>query len=294
MLTSSIFLHALTLSSAILTAANEPAAADDVKRRIELKSGISMAYREAGPRDAPPLIMLHGLGDTSRSWTLMLPDLSRSHRVYLLDQRGHGETAAPACCYALADFAYDVVTFMDAMKIDSAVIAGHSLGSFVAQHLASAYPSRVRRLILLASSDTTVGLEFIDWLWGKTLTFDTGIPNAFIDEWQSNPTPVKPDFLSKIKVETAAVPIHVWKNTARVLLTEDHRRFLSEVKTPALILWGEKDPAFPADCQERLRKALPHARFKSYPDVGHNPHWEIPGPIASEIEAFIRPAGPTQ
>ena len=77
-----------------------------------------MRYLVAGPEGGAPLVLLHGLGDTSRSWSLVLPDLARRHRVYVPDQRGHGDTEGPACCYALADLSYDVVAFMDAMRID--------------------------------------------------------------------------------------------------------------------------------------------------------------------------------
>jgi pimeloyl-ACP methyl ester carboxylesterase len=247
-----------------------------------------MRYLAAGPEGGAPLILLHGLGDTSRSWSLSLPDLARRHRVYVLDQRGHGDTEAPACCYTVPDLAYDVVAFMDAMKIDKAAMAGHSMGSFIGQHLAAAYPQRVSKLVLLGSSDMTGGTEIVDWLWDKTRAFDTGISPDFVDEWQSNPTPVNPEFLAKVKTETAAVSPHVWKGVARMFLTEDHRRFLGDIKAPTLILWGEKDAAFPKAAQDRLQKALPGAVFKAYPQVGHNLHWEIPKQVAEDIEAFLK------
>jgi pimeloyl-ACP methyl ester carboxylesterase len=247
-----------------------------------------MRYLAAGPEDGSPLILLHGLGDTSRSWTLVLPDLARRHRVYMPDQRGHGDSEAPACCYSLAVLAYDVVAFMEAMKVDKAAVAGHSLGSFVAQYLASAYPQRVSQLVLLGSSDTTVGVESIDWLWGKARAFESRISPEFVDEWQSNPTPVPPDFLAKVKAETAAVPPHVWKAVARTLSTEDQRRFLSEIKAPTLVLWGEMDAMFPRANQERLHKAVPGAAFRAYPKVGHNLHWEIPRQVAGDLEAFLQ------
>jgi pimeloyl-ACP methyl ester carboxylesterase len=287
LLAPSALLCNLAFSAAIFTAGTEPAADGSGKRHVSLKSGITMAYQEAGPEDGPPLILLHGLGDTSRSWIFLLPELAKRNRVYVLDLRGHGQTEGPACCYALPDLAYDVVTFMDAMKIESAAIVGHSLGSFIGQHLAAAYGSRVRRLVLIGSADTTVGIEVVDWLWSQTMTFDAGLSSAFVDEWQSNPTPVNADFLAKVKSETSAVPVRVWKGVARALLTEDHRRFLDEVKAPTLILWGEKDPMFPRACQDRLQKALPHAVFKAYADVGHNVHWEIPKQVTEDIEAFI-------
>lgn len=281
----------LALSSVLTFAvAAADAASPDIgdKRSVALKSGITMRYLVAGPEGGAPLVLLHGLGDTSRSWTLVLPDLARRHRVYVPDQRGHGATEAPACCYALPDLAHDVVAFMDAMKIDRAAVAGHSLGSFVGQYLATAYPDRVTRLVLLGSSDTTVGTDIMEWLWDKTRGFDTGISAEFVDEWQSNPTPVDPDFLARVKAETAAVPPHVWKSVARTLLTEDHRRFLGDIKAPTLVLWGEKDAVFPQGNQDRLQKALPGAAFRPYPKVGHNLHWEIPQQIGQEILAFLQ------
>jgi pimeloyl-ACP methyl ester carboxylesterase len=142
--------------------------------------------------------------------------------------------------------------------------------------------------VLLGSSDTTAGSETVGWLWDQARTFDKGVPTAFVDELQSSPTPVDADFLAKVKAETFDVPPHVWKGLARMFLVEDHRRFLSDIKAPTLILWGEKDAAFPKAAQDRLHKAIPGAVFKAYPEVGHNLHWEIPRQVAEDIEAFLK------
>jgi pimeloyl-ACP methyl ester carboxylesterase len=56
-----------------------------------------------------------------------------------------------------------------------------------------------------------------------------------------------------------------------------------------LILWGEKDPCFPAQHQEGLRRLLPAAQFKPYANMGHNPHWEIPARVAADLRAFLEP-----
>ena len=280
--------HLLALTSALVSPVAASPASLDEKQSVVLRSGITMKYLVAGPEDGAPLLLLHGLGDTSRSWALVLPALARRHRVYMPDQRGHGDTAAPACCYTLPDLAYDMVAFMDAMRIDRAAVAGHSMGSFIGQHLAATHPQRVTRLVLLGSSDTAVGNEVVGWLWEKTKTFDTRISPDFVEEWQANPTPVDPDFLAKVKTETAAVAPHVWRAVARTLLTEDHRRFLGDIKALTWVLWGEKDPMFLADGQDRLQKAIPGAVFKAYPRVGHNLHWEIPKQVAADIEGFLQ------
>jgi pimeloyl-ACP methyl ester carboxylesterase len=280
-------LYTLALASVAACAPSVAHANEDGSRSVALKSGITMRYAVAGPAGGDPLLLLHGLGDTSRSWSLVLPTLARRHRVYVVDQRGHGQTEAPACCYALADFAGDAIGFLDAMKVEKAAVAGHSLGSFVAQYLATVYPQRVSRLVLMGSSDAPSESEAVAWLWSKAQAFEGRVSAEFVDEWQSNPTPVEASFLAKVKAETAAVPLQVWKGVARTLLAEDRRRFLREIRVPALILSGEKDPMFPPADQERLREALPNARLKVYPKVGHNLHWEIPAPVAEEMAAFL-------
>jgi pimeloyl-ACP methyl ester carboxylesterase len=263
------------------------AAEDTPKRSVVLKSGITMKYVVAGPESGEPLLLLHGLGDSSRSWTFVLPALARRHRVYAVDQRGHGGTEAPACCYALADLAYDAVAFLDAMKVQRASVVGHSLGSFVAQHLATAYQARVAKLVLMGSSDAPSSSDAVAWLWDQAKTFEGPVSTAFVEEWQSNPTPVEAVFLSKVKAETGAVPPHVWRGVARAILTEDQRRFLADLRAPVLILAGEKDPMFPPADQERLRKAVPNAVLKVFPQVGHNFHWEVPKPVGEELAAFL-------
>ncbi|HYH06981.1 MAG TPA: alpha/beta hydrolase [Thermoanaerobaculia bacterium] len=277
------FLLLPLLFSFALTAAVQGA----TTRTIALESGVTVRYVEAGPREAPPLLLLHGLGDTSRSWSLMLPELAKSHRVYAFDQRGHGAASAPRCCYALADLAWDAIAFMDAMKIERASVVGHSMGSFVAQHLAAHHPERVQKIVLIGSSDTTVGNETVAWLWEQTGTFDRGISTEFVEQWQSNPLPVDAEFLALVKRETAAVRPHVWRGVARTLMTEDQRPFARAIRQPTLILWGEHDPAFPAANQQRLQEALPQATFRRYDKAGHNVHWEIPTRVAEDILRFL-------
>jgi non-heme chloroperoxidase len=285
-----MFKHALIALGIVFLSA---APAEAIQRKLALNNDITISYVEQGPKDAPPLILLHGLGDTSRSWSLMLPELAKTHRVYALDQRGHGATTAPRCCYALADMSYDVVAFMEAKKIERAAVVGHSMGSFVAQYLAAHHPERVSQLVLIGSADTTVGTEIVEWLWSQLGTFEGGLTAEFVDQWQSNPLPVDEAFLRAVKKETSDVPMHVWKSVATTLLTDDQRRFLPAIQVPVLILWGEKDPGFLRPNQERLQSALSRATLKAFPEAGHNPHWEIPSQVAREIGTFLAPQPPS-
>ncbi|QRG67996.1 alpha/beta fold hydrolase [Brevibacillus choshinensis] len=259
-----------------------------MKLSISLKTGIEMKYVEAGPPDAPVLILLHGLTDSSRSWSLSLPKLAENYHVYVLDQRGHGDSDAPDSPYRLSDFAEDVISFMDALSIEKASIAGHSMGSFVAQLIAITHPQCVTNLVLVGSADKTAGNETLDWLWENIQQFQGKVDPAFLEEWTSTPTPVDPEFLARLKEETAAVPVYVWKHATQMLMTEDFSAHLSEIKVPTFIIWGEQDAVFPYEDQVRLQAAIPQAKFQSYPDVGHNIQWEIPQQIGEDIASFVK------
>jgi 3-oxoadipate enol-lactonase len=78
--------------------------------------GIRLAYRESGPACAPPLLLLHALGENSADWDLVAAALAASWHVYALDLRDHGRSDWPGS-YTLALLRDDVLAFLDALKL---------------------------------------------------------------------------------------------------------------------------------------------------------------------------------
>ena len=259
------------------------------KQAVALPNGVTLRYVEAGPADGHPLILLHGLTDTSRSWSMTLPLLERKYHVLIPDQRGHGASDAPACCYAVPDFAGDLVALMDAEGIAKATVVGHSMGGFIAQYTAIAYPERVDRLVLVATGASGVGNETLDWVLeqARTLTQPIDPKSKFIEEWTSNSNPVDAVFLEHVKPETARTPPQTWTGATLGLMVEDHRHLLPRVRAPVLILWGDQDPILPEASQKLLREALPGAEYKVYEKAGHNLLWEQPEQVAQDIIGFV-------
>src|SRR5687767_1188831 len=110
---------------------------------VTLANGLRLPYIEQGDPAGIPVIMLHGITDSMRSFEPVLPYLPSSIRAIALTQRGHGDAARPADGYTCGDFAADVPGVMDALGIARAVIVGHSMGSYDAQRVALDYPERV-------------------------------------------------------------------------------------------------------------------------------------------------------
>src|SRR5919112_182230 len=154
-------LFGLSLAGSLAAQADEALQAgwSAQKRAVNSSTGVELKVIEMGPSDAAPVLLLHGLTDSSRSWSMLASDLADHYHLVIPDLRGHGESDRPECCYTVKDFATDTIGLMDALNIPQAAIIGHSMGSLVAQQIAIDRPDRVSRLVLVGSTATAAGNE---------------------------------------------------------------------------------------------------------------------------------------
>ena len=289
---------AFALMACVLVTLGVPAAAQppvdqaswaSLKKEVRLPNGLRMAYVEAGDPKGEPLLLLHGYTDSSRAFSLMLPYLSR-YRLLIPDQRGHGASDAPECCYGSSQFAYDARLFLDALGVKRAAVAGHSLGSMVAISLAADYPDRVSKIVLIGST-ALVPVKRGDWLYDSAAAVKERLDPAtqFARDWHpaNQPTPVDPAFAEAMNADLYRIPGHVWRGVMRELSSVPVGRHAADVKAPVLVLSGGKDALFPAEHHQSLLKAFPHARAHVFPDLGHNPNWEQPEQVAAAMTPFL-------
>jgi 3-oxoadipate enol-lactonase len=108
---------------------------------------VDLAYLLSGPADAPPLVLLHALGERAIDWDVVSGPLSARRRVYAVDLRGHGDSEWTGD-YSLELMRDDVLALLDGADLDDVDLVGHSLGGVVAYLVAATRPERVRRLVL--------------------------------------------------------------------------------------------------------------------------------------------------
>ena len=258
---------------------------------VHLSTGLRMHYAERGDRTGEAILFLHAYVDSWYWFSRVLPLLSSSYHALAPDQRGHGDSERPECCYAVDDFAADVDAFMDALGVDETTLVGHSSGGLIAQRVALNYPQRVSRLVLIGSPITLVHNEALIELGEEMLALEDPIPPEFIREFVKSTIyhPVPEEFLAGAVSECLKVPARVWRDYWKgVLLTVDDTARLSEIGAPTLILWGEWDALLPRDEQERRAAAVPDATLKVYPDTGHAVAAERPEWVVRDLEAFMR------
>lgn len=306
-----------TSASGDKTTVDPPAgsAASFTKESVALPTGITMKYVEMGNLDSDEVvILLHCYTDTARSFYSTAEALAAKApnlHIFIPDQRGHGETSmptdagcaeAPEGCFEPADFAADLLAFMDEMGIDKAHLVGHSMGSFAAQELALTSPERVQSITLIGTSASVVGSQvltefviktMIEGMWGAALQkqrpdfqwprdayeltprdADPSVETWLAQNWVADPT-ADLAFLKAALPESADIKLGAWLGVARALLETDNRERLAELTVPTFVIWGKQDPFFyEKPDQENLRKALDAAveacktyyYFKAYGD----------------------------
>lgn len=274
--------------------ASAPAALEDSSSQpregsVRLSTGVTLRYVEQGRQDGPVVVFLHGYTDSHHTWDLDLPRFSRDFHIYALDQRGHGDSSRPACCYTQQAFARDVVAFLNAKRVSRAVLVGHSMGSFIAQQVALDFPYRVKGLVLVGSAPTVAGNEVALGLKEVVDTLTDPVDPAFIHEFQASTfyAPVPESYLDTVVAESSKVPARVWQDALDGLIAEDHSARLGRIRVPTLIIGGDHDGFFSVEAQRALASAIRGSRYLLYPETGHAPHAERPQRFVNDVQQFL-------
>ncbi len=217
-------------------------------------NGVTVAYLTAGDPGKPPLVLLHGLGDSHADWETVLPDLSETHHVHALDLRGHGDSSHPGK-YSFELMRDDVLAYLDATGIDRAVLVGHSMGAVVAALLALNAPHRVSHLVMEDAVPPRPG---------------------------SLPRPPVPAPDEPTSFDFAAV------NAIRAQLNDPDPAWwqaLSELAVPTLVISGAESP-IPHELLADAVDRIPDAVLATV-TAGHYVHTEQPTAFISELTRFL-------
>jgi non-heme chloroperoxidase len=251
---------------------------------VTLSNGVRLHYVEQGPASGPVLLMLHGYSDSSFSFSRVMPLMRPDWRVIAPDLRGHGDSERPALGYRPADFADDVVRLMDGLRIPSAVIAGHSMGSFVARKVYELAPDRVTKLVLIGGAPVCDNAVVRDLL-GTVETLTDPVDAAFVREFQSSTisVPVPPPFFEAVCANSERMPARVWKAALRGLVEDTIR---TRPQVPTLVIGGREDAVFSSAEQALLATQCPNATLELFGGVGHTVHWEQPIEFVHALNRF--------
>lgn len=263
-------------------------------RRVALRA-VELDCAERGDPAGTPVVFLHGVTDSRRSFDPVLPLLPASIRAIAVSQRGHGDSTRPTRGYRFADFAGDLAELLDALGVDAAVVVGHSMGAGVAQRFAIDHPERTRGLLLAGAFGSMPDSAAVrDYYESSIAPLTEPVAVEFARAFQESTLaqPIEPGFLEMVISESVRVPARVWKEVFAGFLADDLLPALRSITAPTCIVWGARDAFCTRADQDALCKAIPHARLVVYEGAGHALHWEEPARFAADLAAFVASLDP--
>jgi pimeloyl-ACP methyl ester carboxylesterase len=270
---------------------------------LRVVDGTPLHVRDTGPRDAPALLLLHGLASSLHTWEPWARALADSFRVVRIDLPGHGLSGPDARGdYRDARTHALLAALLDTLGIGRATVIGNSIGGRIAWSFAARHPARVAGLVLVSPDGfASPGFEY-----GKA----PDVPAALgVMRW------VLPTWLLRLNLEPAyGDPARITDSTMtryhdlmrapgvrqalldrmrQTVLTDPVPR-LRAIAVPTLLVWGAKDGMIPpANATDYLR-VMRDARAVTLPGLGHVPFEEDPVASLAAVRPFLdalRPGG---
>ena len=249
---------------------------------------IEMYYEITG--EGEYLLLIHGLGSSTRDWEEQVPIFSQKYQVITLDLRGHGKTDKPKGPYSMRMFAEDIAELLKKLEIKSIHILGISLGGGIAFQFAVDYPELVKSLIIVNAAieipldSFKMKLEafkriFIVKLVGMKKMGKVLAPRLFIKTEQE-------DLREKLIERWAENDKKAYLSAMRALIGWSVRDQLDKVKFPTLIIGSDEDYA-PTSVKEEYTALLSDAKFIEIKDARHAVPIEKPKEFNEIVMKFL-------
>ena len=246
--------------------------------------GVGVFYREAGPKEAPTIVLLHGFPSSSREFDSLIPLLATRYHLIAPDFPGFGQSEAPppsSYVYSFDNLAKTINGLLEQLKISKYSFYLHDYGGPVGFRIISAHPERLQALIIQNANAYKEGLgakwAAIAQYWADpkahpevfeafvslaateqrhtlgTLHPERYNPDSWADEYAHLSRPgqhgIQEDLLYDYQTNVASYP--AWQ------------AWLREHKPPTLVVWGRNDPSFIAPGAEAFKRDLPDAEIRS-------------------------------
>jgi len=275
------------------------------------RAGLDLFLFDAGPQDAPPALLVHGLGDEADTWRHLIPALATRRRILAPDLPGFGRSGQREGAYGVPFFADVLLEALDMLLPagSRAVWIGHSLGAIISHHVALSRPERVEGLVLL---DGCLLARALKLDLATLLLLVPGLGERWYNDLRKDPQAayrsLEPFYAHLERLPEAERAFLFQRVNQRVWSDGQRRAFfgtlrsmarflpaqqrglaprLAALSVPTLVLWGESDRMNSLQDGHALAQLQPGARLVTILDAGHNAHQEDPQAVLSAIEAAL-------
>ena len=268
-----------------------------VRDFAQTKDGLKLRYEIRGSGEPVALIM--GFSGSGRGWgEAFLKLMEVRFKIFVIDNRGTGESDKPDAEFTLADMAADIAAVLDHAKTPRAHIFGISMGGMIAQEFALAYPERTRGLVLgctncgashsvpadPAAIANLIPAPGIDPIEQARRAFSVACGKAFLNSAAGQ------EILSQAIAEMGNYPItpmHTFMRQGQAIGGFDSFARLGQIKSPTLIIHGDDDSIVPYPNAEVLQGAIAGSKKHTLKAAGHMFFWEVPDEAARAAGDFL-------
>lgn len=257
------------------------------------KTSGGTVYEIAGADDAPPVILIHGLGMTRGTWDQHMPAIAEEYRVVRYDLAGHGETPPASTTPNLTVFSEQCIELMDELGIESAAIVGFSLGGMINRRIAIDHPHRVSALAILNSpherGDEAQRLveerAEASAAGGPAATIDATLERWFTERFRM----AEPDYVDTIRGWVLANDVDIYAANRWVLANGVVELIRPEppIATPTLVMTCENDSGSTPAMSKSIASEIADAQLIIVPDRQHLGLLEDPNAFTQPILNFL-------
>ena len=253
-------------------------------------NGIPIRYEDTGG-DGPAVLFSHGFMMDHTMFDAQVERLSDDYRCVRWDERGFGDTPAPAD-FSYWDSADDAAGLLDHLGIDEAVWVGMSQGGFLSLRGALAHPDKVRGLVLIDSDSAVDPPEVLEGYRGMIAVADGDDDEGFEAVLETvagmilGTEELAAEWIPKWRARRGTSPLAVTGNT--LLSRDDITDRLGEITCPALVVHGTADMAIPFDHGQAVAEGLPNCKgLVAVDGAAHAPNMSHPDVVNDALEQFL-------
>ena len=266
---------------------------EELPHRLLDVRGVETFLYDAG--EGPPVVLIHGYGDTADGWRRVVPGLLEGHRVIAVDVPPFGRSAKPPERRLLDFYKPFFPELLDQLDVESATLIGHSLGGAIALHVALEHPRRVDRLGLVAPAGLGKAppwwwYAITGWgpVWRTALSVPSPLTPVLIREglrrfldWRlfHDPKKLEDDVRHLVAMHAAPKDFDRLLTAGRCCIESYTGRLLEDscsLEVPMWMVWGRHDGFVPVEHADTFAAAHPDAHVNVFEGCGHYPQIELP------------------
>ncbi len=250
--------------------------------------GCQLHYEQYG--QGAPLVLVHGLGSSTRDWEYQIPALAAHYRVIALDVRGHGRSAKPRQRYQMSDFAADVAALIEHLELEPVHLVGISMGGMIGFQLAVDRPELLKSLCIVNSGPEIKPKSASDYLQlGKRWLFSRLLSLEALSKALGRmlfPHPEQAELRAKIEERWPQNDKRAYLASLDAIIGWGVREHLERIHCPTLVVTADRDYT-PVSLKEQYVREMPNARLLVIENSRHATPMDQPQLFNSSLLAFL-------